>query len=347
MSEAKQGWFLAIADGVVLFLLLVNVLLFAEVYVRRLRQKLRTRRAREFRAHCEQVLAELDPATRMHDPAWLRGQLASFDELERPIAATMLIERLRPLSDEERAHMLAALRDAGGLDLVVSRTRSRMPWRRALALRTLGWLGATEAVPVLLERLSDSSLHVRAAAARALGRVGDPRALEPLGGLFRTPGRVEGGIVYDSLVAFGRAAQPVFAGALRSPLESVRVASCFGVAEVSEPDETLALLEPLLGDGSGPVRAAAARALGHVGGPRVPEGLARATRDELSIVRAAAVGALAGFSEPRASELAENALLDADRETVVRAGETLVRLGSTAQGWPVERARVLASLGAL
>jgi HEAT repeat protein len=347
VSEAKQPWFLEIIDVVVLLLVVVNVLLFVEVYLRRLRQKVRTRRTKRFRARCEQMLAELDPATRTHDPAWLHRQLASFDELERPIAATMLIERLRPVSDEERSHMLAALRDADALGLLASRASSRMPWRRALALRTLGWLGATEAVPMLLERLSDSSLHVRGAAVRALGRVGDPRALEPLGELFRAPGRVESGLVYDALVAFGRAAQPVFAGALRSPVESVRVAACFGVAEVSEPDEARPLLEPLLADASGPVRAAAARALGHVGGPAVPEGLARATRDELAIVRAAAVEALAGFDDPRAVELAHNALLDADRDTAVRAGETLVQLGADGSAWPVERARVLASLGAL
>jgi hypothetical protein len=101
----------------------------------------------------ERVLAELDPATRTHDPDWLRQQIAGFDELERPIAARMLIERLKPASQEEREETLDALRTAGVIELVAHSTSQRMPWRRALAIRTLGWVGATEAVPLLIEEV--------------------------------------------------------------------------------------------------------------------------------------------------------------------------------------------------
>ena len=44
---------------------------------------------------------------------WLRTQIGTFDELERPIAATMLIERMKPASEEERLQTLAVLREAG------------------------------------------------------------------------------------------------------------------------------------------------------------------------------------------------------------------------------------------
>lgn len=273
----------------------------------------------------------------------------------------MLIERLRPASEKEREEVLGLLREAGSITRMIGATAAWMPWRRALAIRTLGWVGAAEAVPVLLERLSDRYRYVRESAARALGRIGDTRALPQLGELFRSTGRVGGGVAYDALVVFGAQAEPVFAGALRSQIESVRVASCFGVAALSEPETARNLLTPMLADDAGPVRAAAAEALGHVGGNAVPELLARATRDELPAVRAAATGALGFYDDPVAVRVAVNALLDPDRDTAVRAGEALVRLsrlavaGSYAKRaierpkveWPVEHALIFASLGAL
>ena len=166
--------------------------------------------------------------------------------------------------------MLTTLREVGAVELLVASTGSRVPWRRALAVRTLGWVGAEETVPVLIGRVGDRSRYVREAAVRALGRVGEPQALPLLGELFRAPGRVPPGVVYDALVSFGVAAAPTFAGALRSELESVRVASCYGVAAVSELDQAAADLEPLLTDTEAPVRAAAAEALGRVGGGPLP-----------------------------------------------------------------------------
>ena len=359
IAEGKQPWFWGSASVIALSLLLVNVLLLVAVHLRRLRQYTRGRREKRFRAQVEDVLAEVDPKTSSHDPRWLRARLSRFDELERPLAATMLIERMRPASEEERERTLEVLREAGAIDPLVDSTRQRMPWRRALAIRTLGWIGANEAVPALIDRLADKNRYVRESAVRALGRIGDSRALPLLGDLLRSPGRAGPGVVYDALVAFGREAAPVFAGALGSEIESVRVTSCFGVAALSESEDARRLLEPLLDDTAPPVRSAAAESLAQVGGDLIPEALARASRDEQPMVRSAAAGALGAYDDPRAVELALNALLDPDRDTAVRAGETLVRLSRrplaaeaaaralsrSEAAWPVERALILASLG--
>ena len=75
----------------------------------------------------------------------------------------------------------------------------------------------------------------------------------------------------------------------------------------------------------------------------------------------AATRALSVFDDPQAVELALNALLDPDRDTAVSAGESLVRLARrpataaaaeealarSAQSWPVERALVMDSVGAV
>ena len=359
VAAAEQPWPRAIAGVVVLTLLFLNVLVLVGVHARRLRQYFRTRRAKQFHGRVEEILAELDPATRVRDPRWLRAQIGGFDELERPIAATMLVERMKPASEEERLQTLAVLREAGTVASLARSTARGLPWRRALAIRTLGWIGAEETVPVLIERLSDRNRHVRESAVRALGRIGDPLALPSLAELFRSPGRVGPGVIYEALVAFGPEAEPVFVDALGSEIGSVRVASCFGVAVLSEPESARRLLEPLLGDGAVPVRSAAAESLEQIAGERLPDALAHATRDERATVRSAATGALGSYDDPRGVELAVNALLDPDRDVAVRAGESLVRLsrgplaGEAARlallreesAWPVERALTLSSLG--
>jgi HEAT repeat protein len=359
LAEAQQPSFWRTASVIAFVLLTANILLVVLVHGRRIRQWFRGRRARWFEAELATILDQLQGPPEQRDPDWLRSQFGRFDELERPIAATRLIERLRPASDEEREHTLAAIRDVGAVDGILRSTRRWMPWRRALALRTLGWLGADEAVPEVLEHLDDRSRHVRETAVRALGRIGDQTTVEPLGELFRVPGRAGPGVVYDALVELGGDAATVFTGALRSDTESVRVASCFGVASLCDPPEARPLLEPLLADPSPRVRAAAAESLGRVGGRDLPDTLARASRDEEPTVRAAAAAALGSFDDPDAVGCALNALLDADRDVAIRAAESLVRLsrapeaGSAATEalagaqtqWPVERARVYASLG--
>jgi hypothetical protein len=57
--------------------------------------------------------------------------------------------------------------------------------------------GAEEALPVLIERLTDRSRRVREAAVRALGRMGDIRVLSALAELYMQPGRVGAGVLYD------------------------------------------------------------------------------------------------------------------------------------------------------
>jgi HEAT repeat protein len=362
IAEAKQPWFWASASVIALVLLLGNILLLVAVHARRIREGVRGRRAKQARAHVEELLAELGPGSGTRDPHWLGDQVARFDELERPIAARMLIERLMPASEEERRHALQVLREAGVVDVLLRRgARSFMPWRRALAIRTLGWIGATEAVPLLIERAGDRNRWIAQAAVRALGRIGDADALGRLAALFRNPGPVGTGVVYDALIGIGRDAQPVFAHGLESPVEAVRVASCFGVSALSEPDEGRRLLDPVLADPAAAVRAAAAEAVADVSGDVVPETLARATRDDVPAVRRVAVVALGFFADPRAVDLAAAALVDPDREVAIRAGESLVRLTRLVAAapdavqaltrhdadWPVERARTLASLEAV
>jgi HEAT repeat protein len=357
-EPGRQVWFWAVADVIVGALLLLNVLLLVFVHVRRVRQSARARRATRFRTHFERLLAEQGPGKSAAADS-VRQQLRHLNGLERPLAFSMVIERLREVSPEERKQTLEWLREVGAVDTLLRSVRRWAPWRRALAIRVLGLAGAEEAVPALIERLSDRSRYVREAAARALGRVGDPRGLPPLAQLFAQPGRVSAGIVYEALLAFGSRSKQVFGEGLRSPDEHVRVPSVYGLGTV-DPERARLGLGALLVDNSAGVRAAAAEMLGRIGGTEVGEELARATRDEERGVRRAAVSALARFDDPHALQLALSALDDPDRDTAVRAGEAIVELsrlpvvGASArdaagkgQAWPLERARILASLEAV
>jgi HEAT repeat protein len=349
LAPAGHAWFWQSAVAIALVLLLGNVAVLVAVYVHVVVQSAHRRRDARLRAQLEPLLEE-------RDLEQVRLAVERFGRPARQVAAALLIERLADASDDERARLVATVRAVGGIELLIRGTHRRLTWRRALAIRTLGRLGVPEAVPVLLDGLGDHSRYVRESAVLALGRTGDRRALPVLGELLRTPGSVGGGVVYDALIAFGRDAEPVFAGGLRADAETARIAACFGVAATSEPDDARRLVEPLLADPSPYVRAAAAESIGQIGGSVVPEGLARALRDDEPTVRAAAVRALGSFDSARAVQLLLNALVDPDRDTVVRAGDALVRLttlpeaGSAAaraiassDAWPVQRARIVAA----
>lgn len=353
----KQPWFWVTTVVIVGVLLAVNVLLILMVHARRVAEGSRDYRARRFRDRADQLLADHGPGTE-GDIESARRQLSGLNALERPIAASMLIERLHVAPPEEQARTLEWLRQIGAIEVLFRSVRRRAPWRRALAIQLLGLAGADEAVPVLVERLEDRSHYVREAAVRALGQIGDARAVSALAQVFLEPGRVVAGVVYEALLAFGPLSAQVFREGLHSPNEHVRVPSAFGVGSVLDPADARSLLTPLLADQAAIVRAAAAETLGRIGGGQVTEELARASRDEERSVRRAAVSALSSYDDPQAVQLAASALDDPDRDTAMHAGETLVRLSRLSragpiakaaaadrQAWPIERARILASLG--
>jgi HEAT repeat-containing taxis protein len=357
LAEARFSWLYEITGLVLAALLVLNVLVFLVVYARRIRQSVRGKRERRVRARLDALLPLLDEPT-LRDPGRLRAEVAGFNELERPIAAMMLIEHISQESPEARANLAPILREIGAVDLMVSSTRGRMPWRRALAVRTLGWVGDKQTLPVVIDRLDDPSRGVRDSAVRALGRMGDLDARPLLADLFRAPGRVSSGLVYDALVSLGPAAATVFTESLHSEIEEVRVAACFGVAALSQPEDARAAIEPLLADPSGRVRAAACESLGFIGGEALPDGLEAAIRDAEPTVRAAAAEALGAFDDDRAVQVAAAALEDPDRDAVLSAAASLVRLssgrlagpsataalGRSARAWPVEHALARAAL---
>lgn len=131
-----------------------------------------------------------------------------------------------------------------------------------------------------VRRLKDNRWDVRTGAAKALGELGDPRAVEPL-----------------------------MAALADSDSVGVRQTAAEALGLLGDPRAVEPLIRAL-GDGEGWVANAAAEALGKLGDPRAIEPLIRALGDPLVYFRSAAAKALAKLGDPRAVEPLVRALGD-------------------------------------
>jgi len=257
--------------------------------------------------------------------------------------------------------LLEAYDQLGLVDKYVDQLRSARKWRdRAFAAELLGRVGGAKAVPALLEtveatRTEDSD--VREVSLRALARIADPGAVEPL---IRTLATAEvwlapriadiltrhGELAVDPLIAVlndssrqpARAwaanvlgelrAQRAFPSLVRSlgdQEDEVRGKAATALGRLGDRRAVGYLLEHLLTDPAPFVRVRIASALGQFGGPQVIDRLVRALGDPAWWVRMRSVEAL-----EQIGSVAEGPLLvaldDPDSEIRVRAAVALERL---------------------
>ena len=136
-------------------------------------QQARSRRlAQRYRPLIQRALAGDEPA---------RGELVAGPARHRLALAWLLIEPLIEDRDPERIAGTRAIAQAiSVLELADRYLRSRLWWRRALALRALGLAQARDHTPRLIAALDDSHPDVRAAALDGLTDMHDPRALQAI-----------------------------------------------------------------------------------------------------------------------------------------------------------------------
>jgi HEAT repeat protein len=231
----------------------------------------------------------------------------------------------QPLVRVTAEGMLASLHQTGAWERLRDSAGSANPESRATALRMLGETKDHRGLPMLTEALSDQQPSVRGAAAAGLGDLGSPEAISPLTGLVRDPvpavraaaivalGALQARDVVPMLkAALQDVNVPVRAAALATLLQvgvpfeeaaeavrellqhndpAVRSSLARALAKTNDP-QAIASLELLLTDALPRPRIAAARSLGHIGGPAVIPSLKRALRDQDEAVRATAGGAL-------------------------------------------------------
>jgi HEAT repeat protein len=216
--------------------------------------------------------------------------------------ARVLADLLRRLGRNLRGvstERIAAFFEGRGLVAAeIARLDAGQAWRRATAAFTLGDMASPTAVPALLEALGDRDRDVRAAAARSLGRLGAVDAVETIVRAL-AEGRIPRSVAGQALLAIGPAALP----SLRS-LEGAEDAAARAFAielvgllgDASDGSRLVACVR----DSSADVRAKAAFALGRLGAEEGAEQLRFALGDRIPFVRAQAARALGAVGDAAA-----------------------------------------------
>ena len=188
------------------------------------------------------------------------------------------------------------------------------------------------AISALAEAMeSDSAAPVRAAAAQALGSLGDPEALADLAEA--AAGDDDPAVRAAALEALTELDDPAALAHLAEAIAgdadpAVRAAAAQALAELDDPAALSQIAEAMASDSSASVRAAAAGALGSAGDPAALSTLAEAAAgDHDPAVRAAALEALAELDDSAAlPTLAQAAAGDSDPMVRAAAVEALAAL---------------------
>jgi HEAT repeat protein len=216
--------------------------------------------------------------------------------LNGPLVQGALVRLLsQPAAREEAVDALVG-HGAAVTDLLIEQLAAEDSETSQAAAVALGRIGDARAVPALL-RLLDQDVDLAVAAAGALGGIGDPRAFEALIGLIGSAEPALRQATISALNSLGHADMPDrIAALLRHPDASVResavkIAGYFGYAQLVE-----ALLA-CCADDDERVRSAAVEHLPYLEDPRVLPVLVHALGDDAPRVRAAAARAF-GQVEP-------------------------------------------------
>jgi len=121
-----------------------------------------------------QQVAAVDPVQQAFDD--LVAQLPQMSGAERSRA----LEALQALSAISMAYGGYSYDGSAGISVYSSALPATPLEAQLQTIYRLGQMRVVEAVPALLTKLADDEPVVREAAARALGQIGDPRALGPL-----------------------------------------------------------------------------------------------------------------------------------------------------------------------
>lgn len=128
-------------------------------------------------------------------------------------------------------------------------------WRRLEGVRLLGAAGGEDISGVLLKCLNDSHNIVRLAAARALGSVNDPNAIEPILEIMANTKQMSRRQLAQTIIAFGPSAHPYLRQVIRKelakPRDSRLIAMLLEVLALtgdiaSSPEIRAALMSPQL-----------------------------------------------------------------------------------------------------
>ncbi len=228
---------------------------------------------------------------------WIDGDDVDLrcEGLDRRALVDLLARYGRAMHGESRARLSRLSNELGVSAEVLADLDSPRGWRRAAAAFRLGDLGA-EAVPQLMAALRDPDRRVRNAAARSLGRLENPDAVEPLV-VALANGSIARAVAGQALLDIGAGAAKELDSLILSREPQVRAAAAelLGRLAVGHSPILVAAVE----DPNPVVRVAVARAFGRLGTRSAARTLPELLDDPVPYVRAAAATSCAelGLSE--------------------------------------------------
>lgn len=220
-------------------------------------------------------------------------------------------------------------RFSGGISEVLQVLGSGDEDDREEAARSLGELREPEAVEPLIAALGDRSRYVRREAAKALGAIGDERGIPPLVGALKDEDRSAREGAAEGLALMGATAVAPLTRALDDPDWHVRMGAVVALRIIGDRTVLPAIIRAA-GDESRFVRREVVKTLGRIGGEEAMQPLIAALRDEDRSVRIRAAGALGRSGSSDAVGPLADALDDQDSSVRLRAAQALEEIGSPA-----------------
>jgi HEAT repeat protein len=230
---------------------------------------------------------------------------------------------LPALRGEDRETLARLLESRGVTDVARRKCRSHRATSRAAACQVLGDVGSSFAVLDLVPLLDDPRLAVRLAAARALGRLGQPAAVAPLLQLGSRPHPLPVDVAADAIQSIRGWPISLLQPCLSDPSERARSLATELLGRAHALDRVDDLIDLLECDPSAAVRARAARALGVIGSPGAIEPLIACLASGPPSAQAEAVFALGRLGAADAVPALHRALLGPSRGLSLAAATAL------------------------
>ncbi|MFJ9902557.1 HEAT repeat domain-containing protein [Streptomyces sp. NPDC101152] len=291
--------------------------------IRRYRQGRRERVAEPARGLLLQLLC-----TEEDEQTELLHRLAEVDKRTWSALEPTLTGLLEKVSGGARTALIRLYELRGAAVEAVADLTSHGAVRRGRAAQVLGQLSHRPAAASLCRLLADRDRDVRLAAARALGRCGEPEAVPHLLESLHGPRRLPPGVISMALVSLGPEAQRSVAAGLEHREPLVRAVAIEVLGATGAVSLTSRIARAQHEDPSVEVRIKAARALGRLG---MPEGLepllAAVLPDRPVALRMVAAGALGNLGAVAATGPLADLLGDPDPHVAGTAARALLRLG--------------------
>src|SRR5574341_822308 len=200
---------------------------------------------------------------------------------------------------------------------------------RCAAARALGLLGDGRALDALIQAAMHGRGELQCAAVQGLGLLRDARAVPPLIGVLTGSSGPARHDTVEALVQIGGPSTAPVLAVLRHPDPAVRQAAADVLGRVGATDAIEDLVE-LLGDAFASVRAAVVRALGSQGDRQVVEPLIGMLGDPAAEVRKEAAAMLAHLRDGRAVGSLCLALWDRSEHVSSMAADALIAIDDAA-----------------